>query len=99
MGKPDGLFRCCEQEKCGIDSYLLDEVQLLDLVNNCIGKEKYGEDVELEGIDVVRLKNKNRLWIVAQEHRMEVLCQHHYSDVTGHWTKYSTQELVSQNCV
>ena len=42
---------------------------------------------------------KNGLWVVHQEQRLEVLWQHHDSQVAGHWGKYRTQELVSLNFI
>ena len=35
-----------------MDSYFIDEVQLLDRENNDDGKQEDAEDIELEGIDV-----------------------------------------------
>ena len=35
--------------------------------------------------------------MVLEEHRLEVVRQHHDSQVAGHCGRYRTQELVSQN--
>ena len=42
-------------------------------------------------------KSSNGLLIVPQEHRQTVLKQCHDSEVTGHWGKHRTQELVSRD--
>ena len=97
MGKPDGLSRRSGEEKSGMDAQFFDVGQLLDLENDDVGEEEDAEDVELEGIDVATWEKKNGLWVVRQEHRLEVLQQHHNSPVAGHWGKHRTQELVSQN--
>ena len=44
-------------------------------------------------------EKKNGLWIVTQEHRLEVLCQHYDSPVAGHWGRHRTQDLVSRNFI
>src|SRR5207302_1946127 len=36
-------------------------------------------------------------WVVPEEHRLDVLRQHHDSQVAGHWGRHRTQELVSRN--
>ena len=68
-----------------MDLHFFDEGQLLDLDNDDIVQEDYMEDVELEGINVATRENKNGLWVVPQEHRLEVLHQHYDSSVVGHW--------------
>ena len=52
IGKPDGLSGCSGEDTSGMDSYFIDEVQLLDRENNDDGKQEDAEDAELEGIDV-----------------------------------------------
>ena len=99
IGKPDGLSRRSGEEKSGMDAYFFDEGQLLDLENDDVGEEEDAEDVELAGSDVAIWGKKNGLWIVPQEHRLEVLRQHHDSQVAGHWRRHRTQELVSQNFI
>ena len=84
IGKPDGLSGCSGQEKYGMDRDFFDEVQLLDLANNDMRQEEDMEDVELEGIDVATWEKKNRLWVVLQEYRLEVLRQRLDSQVSGH---------------
>ena len=88
MCKPDGLSRCSGEEKSGMDTHFFHEGQLLDLENDDVGEEEDAEDVELEGIDVVTWEKKNGLGVVPQEHRLEVLRQHHDRQVAGHWGKY-----------
>ena len=84
MGKPDGLSRPSGEEKSGMDAHFFDEGQLMDLENDEVGEEEDAEDVELEGIDMGTWEKTNRLWVVPQEHRLEVLRQHHNSQVAGH---------------
>ena len=84
MGKLHGLSRRSEAEKSGMDAYLFDKGQLLDLENNDVGGDEDAEDVGLEGSDVVTWEKKNRLLVVPQEHRLKVLQQHHDSHVAGH---------------
>jgi len=55
--------------------------------------------VELEAIDVASWEKKNGLWVVPEEHKLEVLRQHHDSQVAGHWGRHRTQELISRNFV
>ena len=50
--KLDGLSRCSEKEKSGIDAHFFDEGQLLDLANDNVVEEENAEDIELQGIDV-----------------------------------------------
>ena len=84
MSKPDGLSRRLGEEKSGVDAHVFNEGQLLDLENKDGGEEEDAEDMELDGIDVATWEKKNRLWVVPQEHRLEVLRQHHDSQVAGH---------------
>ena len=79
-----------------MDAHVFDEGQLMDLENDNAGEEEDVEDVELEGIDVATWEKKNGTWVVQQEHTLEVLQQHHDSEVAGHWGKYRTQDLVSR---
>ena len=98
MGKPNGLSGRSGEEKSGMDVHFFNKGQLLDLENDDVG-EKDVEDVELEEIDVATWEKKNGLWVVPQEHRLEVLRQHHDSQVAGHWGRHRTQELVLQNFI
>ena len=82
-----------------MDTHFFDEGQLLDLENHGVGDEEDTEDVKLEGIDVATWEKKNGLLVVPQENRLELLRQHHDSQVAGHWGKHRTQELVSRNCI
>ena len=52
ISKQDPASRHSEDKKSAMDGHLFDEGQLLDLVNDVIGKEDNVEDVELEGINV-----------------------------------------------
>ena len=99
MGKPDGLSRRSGEETSGMDAHLFDEGQLLDPENDDVGEEEDVEDMELDGIDMGIWEKKNGLWVVQQEHRLEVLRQHHDSQVAGHWGRHRTQELVSRNFI
>src|SRR5438445_2740750 len=97
MGKPDGLSRRSGEEKSAMEVQFFEEGQLLDLEEDNDGEEEDAEDVELEGIDVARWDMRNGLWVVPEEHRLDVLRQHHDSQVAGHWGRHRTQELVSRN--
>ena len=99
MGKPDGLSRRSGEEKSGMEAQFFEEGQLLDLEEDNDGEEEDAEDVELEGIDVAGWDKKNGLWVVPEEHRLDVLRQHHDSQVAGHWGRHRTQELVSRNFI
>ena len=97
--KPDCLSRGSVEEKSAINVHFFDTGQLLDLENENVGEEEDADDVELEGIDVATWEKKNGLWVVLQEHRLEVLWQHCNSQVAVHWGRHRTQELVSQNFI
>src|SRR5437868_15284949 len=99
IGKPDGLSRCLGEEKSGMEAKFFEEGQLLDLEEHNNGEEEDAEDMELEGIDVAGWDKKNGLWVVPEEHRLDVLRQHHDSQVAGHWGRQRTQELVSRNFI
>ena len=99
IGKQDGLSRRSGEEKYGIDKHFFDEGQLLDLENDDVVDKEDAEDVEVEEINVAMWKKKNRLWVVLQEYRLEVLRRHHDSQVARHWGRHLTQELVSQNFI
>ena len=99
MGKLDGLSGLSEEEKSGMNVYFFNPGQLLDLENDEVGEDQDADDVELEGIDVATWEKKNGLWVVPQEHMLEVLRKHHDSQVAGHWGRHRTQELVSQNFI
>ena len=64
---------------------------MLELENDDAGEEEDVEDVELEGIDVATWEKKNGLWVVLQEHRLDMLCQHYDSQVAGHWGTHQTE--------
>ena len=88
MGKPDGLSTRLGEAKSGMDAYFFYKGQLLGHENDDVGEEKDVEDVESDGIDVATCEKKNRLWEVPQEHRLEVLRQHHDRQVAGHWGRH-----------
>ena len=50
--KLDGLSRCSEKEKSGIDAHFFDEGQLLDLENDDVREAENVEDVELQWINI-----------------------------------------------
>jgi len=74
-----------------------DEGQLLDLKEDDAEERGDGDDVELEAIDVASWEKKNVLWVVPEEPKLEVLRQHHDSQVAGYWGIHRTQELISRN--
>ena len=95
MGKPDGLSRRSGEENSGMDPKFFQEGQLLDLGQDENNNQGEADDIELEDIDVPKWDIWTGLWLVPEEHRLEVLRQHHHSQVAGHWGKHRTQELVS----
>ena len=95
MGTSDSLPRRSVEEMSGMDVHFFDKDQLLDLENNDVGEEEDAEDIALEVIDVATWEKKNGLWVVPQEHRLEVLQQHHDRQVAAYWRRHQTQELVS----
>ena len=97
MGKPDGLSRRSGEEKSWMDAQFFEDRQLLDLVEDGNDNEANAEDTELEGIAISKWDNRNRLWLVPEQHRLKVLRQHQDSQGAGHWGRHRTQELVSQN--
>ena len=84
MGKPDCLSRRASEQKSGMNAKFFEEGQLLDLGEDENDNEGNAEDIELEGIDVSKWDKQNGLWLVPEEHRLEVLRQHHDSQVAGH---------------
>jgi len=99
MGKADGLSRRSGEEKSGMEARSFDEGQLLDLEEDDAEEREDVDDVELEAIDVASWEKKNELWVVPEEHKLEVLRQHYYSQVAAHWGRYRTQELILRNFV
>ena len=61
--------------------------------------EDDADDIEQQGIDVSTWEKRNGLWVVPEEFKLEVLKQHHDSEVAGHWGRHRTQELVSRNFI
>ena len=80
-----------------MDANLFAEVQLLDLGEDENDTQLNVEDIELGRIDVSKCDKRNRLWLVLEEHRLEVLRQQNDSQVAGHCGRQRTQELVSRN--
>jgi len=99
MGKPDGLSRRLGEEKSGMEAKFFDEGQLMALGEDENKNEGEAEDIELEGIDVAGWEKREGLWVVPEEHRVEVLSLHHDSQVASHWGRHRMQELVSRNFV
>ena len=95
MGKPDALSRRSGEEKSAMDAKLFEEGQLLDSGEDANDNEANADDIELEGIDVSKWDKRNGLWLVPEQHRLEVLRLHHDSRVAGYWGGHRTQELVS----
>ena len=62
-----------------MDVHLFDEGQLLDLATNDVVQEDNAEEIKLEGIDVAMWEQKDCVWVVPQEHRLEVLYEHQNS--------------------
>src|SRR5258706_4900792 len=97
MGKPDGLSRRSGEEKSGMEVQFFNKGQLLALEEDNNEQEEDAEDVELEGVDIDNWEKKHGLWVVPDEYKLEVLRQHHDSQVAGHWGGHRTQELISHN--
>jgi len=95
MGKVDGLSRHLGEEKTSMEARFFNEVQLLDLEEDDIEEREDADDVELEAIDGASWEKKNGLCVVPEVHKLEVLRQHHKSQVAGYWGRYRTQELIS----
>ena len=57
-----------------MDTHFFDKGHLLKVNNDNVGEEENAKDVELEGIDMGIWEKKNELWVVPQEHRLELLC-------------------------
>jgi len=67
-----------------MEARFFDEGQLLDLEQDDAEEGGDADDVELDAIDVASWEKNNGLWIVPEEHKLEVLRQHHDSQVAGH---------------
>ena len=67
-----------------MDAKFFEEGQLLNLGEDENDNEANAQDIELAGIDVSKWDKRNGLWLVTEEHRLEVLRQHHDSQVAGH---------------
>ena len=96
MGRPDGLSRRSGEEKSGMHAKIFHEAQLLDLEEDENNNEGKAEDIKLEEMALLKWDKRNGLWLVPEEHRLEVLRQHHNSQVAVHWGTHRTQELVSR---
>ena len=97
MYKPDGLSRCSGEEQSGMDAKLFQEGQLFDREDDENDNSYNADDIELEGTDLSKWAKRNGLWLVPEEHRLEVLQQHHDSQVAAQWGRHRTQELFSRN--
>ena len=98
MDKLNALSSGLGEEKSRMDVKCFEEGQLLDLGEDEHDNEGNADDIELDGIDVTKWDKCNGLWLVLEEHRPEVLRQHHDSQVARHWWRHRSQELVSRNC-
>ena len=79
------MSRHSGEEKSAINAKFFVEGQLLDLDEDENDNEGNADDMELEAIDVsIRYKRKG-LWLVQEEHGLEVQQQHPDSQVAGHW--------------
>ena len=99
MGKLDGLSKRSGEETSGMEAKFFDKRQLMVLGEDENENEGEADDVELEGIDVAEWEKREGPWVVPEEHRVEVLRQHHDLQIAGHWGRHRTQELVSRNFV
>jgi len=78
-----------------MEGRFFDEGQLLGLEDDDTEEREDGADVELEYINVASWEKKNGLWVVLEDHKLEVLRQHYDSQVAGHWGRHRIQELIS----
>ena len=72
MGKPDGLSRRSGEEKSAMDAKFFEEGHLLDLGDDENDNEGNAEDIELVVTDVSKWDKRNGLWMVSEEHRLDV---------------------------
>jgi len=84
MSKADGLFRRSGEEKSGMKARYFVEGQLLDLEEDDAEERGDADDMELEAFDLASWEKKNGLWVVPDEHKLEVRRKHHDSQVAGH---------------
>ena len=57
------------------------------------------DDIEIEALRLdisTWQKNSDSLWIVPEQHRLQVLRQCHDSIVAGHWGRDKTYELLTR---
>ena len=80
-----------------MDAKRFQEEQLLDLEEDENNNECNADDIELDGIEVSKWDNRNGLWLVPEDQRLELRRQHHDSLVAGHCGRPRAQELVSRN--
>ena len=81
MGKPDGLSRRSGEEKSDMEAKFFEDGQLLVLPHE---EEDDGDEIELQGIDVSTWEKRNELLVVPEVFKLQVLKQHHDSEVAGH---------------
>ena len=81
MGKADGLSRRSGEEKSGMKMTFFEDRQLLVDEEDV---ELEAEDINLQGIDISGWEKKDGLWVVLGVHKLDVLRQHHDSQVAGH---------------
>ena len=77
MGTPDGLCRRSVEEKSVMDAKFFQKGQLIDLVADESDNKGNRNNIELEGIGVSNWDKREELWLVSEEHGLEVLRQHH----------------------
>ena len=81
MCTPDGLSRRSVEEKSLMDTKFLQKGQLIDLVADESDNNGNRNNIELEGIGVSKWNKCEELWLISEEHGLEVLRQHHDSQV------------------
>jgi len=96
MGKADSLSRRSGEEKSGMEIMFCEDEQLLVDEEDM---ELEAEDIDLQGINISGWEKKDGLGVVPEVHKLDVLRQHHDSQVAGHWGRHRTQELVSRNFI
>ena len=73
MGKPDGQARRSVEENSRMAGKFLQVAYLLNLVEDENNNECNQDEIELDGIDVTNCDKRKALWLVPEEHRVEVV--------------------------
>ena len=75
MGSPDGLSGRSGDEKSAMDAKFFKEGQVLEGGEDENDNVGNADIIELEGIDVAKWDKRNGLWMLPEQHPLEVLRQ------------------------